>query len=783
MPGQQIGRFEILKELGRGGQGAVYLAHDPQLDRKVAIKTLRGQQTEQLVHEAQVVSKLQHPNVIALYDSGEHQGSPYLVYAYVEGETLDQLLKREKTLTFVRTAEIACGLLEGLAYAHSQGVSHLDIKPANVMISRSGIPMVMDFGLAKAANDKGKAHDPTLSGTPRYMAPEIISGKQIDFVSDIYAVGAILYEMVTGEYAVRGENVFEVLNRAANERIAAPSLRNEQLDEKLEAIILKAIAKNPEERFSGAAAMKQALQDYLGESRVAVSTPSGAHSTTEFLLRRMNSKSDFPALSNIISEINKIVSSESESGNKLARTILQDFALTSKLLKLVNTASYGQFGGTINTVSKAVVILGFETIRNIAMSLILMEFLQNKTQAVHLRDEVVQSIFTSIVAAQLSVGRNIRDAEEVMVCAMFHNLGKMLATYYFFDESREIAILVEQGETEEQAAVKMLGIAYPELGLAVGRNWNFPPRLIAGMRKLPAGKVGAAQGDMDYLTVTINLAHDLCDIATLGNHQDKQRSLNKLVARYASATRVSERELSAAIDVGISELNQRAAMLNISTGKSPLLSRVRKWIGDSPLAGAANKKQGFNELTNLDQAVQDVAVDARPSNAEAILGAGIQDVTASLVSDFKLNDVLQMVLETIYRGIGFHRALILTRDNRQNAMVAKFGFGQDVEALIPRFQFALPFVADVFHLSIEKGLDIAIENINAPNIVNKIPEWYRTHVNAPCFILLPVMLKDRAIGLFYADMLTADSLKLTPQQLSLLRTLRNQAVLAIKQKF
>jgi serine/threonine protein kinase len=783
MPGQQIGRFEVLKELGRGGQGAVYLAHDPQLDRKVAIKTLRGQQTEQLVHEAQVVSKLQHPNVIALYDSGEHQGSPYLVYAYVEGETLDQLLKREKTLTFVRTAEIACGLLEGLAYAHSQGVSHLDIKPANVMISRSGIPMVMDFGLAKAANDKGKAHDPTLSGTPRYMAPEIISGKQIDFVSDIYAVGAILYEMVTGEYAVRGENVFEVLNRAANERIAAPSLRNEQLDEKLEAIILKAIAKNPEERFSGAAAMKQALQDYLGESRAAVSTPSGAHSTTEFLLRRMNSKSDFPALSNIISEINKIVSSESESGNKLARTILQDFALTSKLLKLVNTASYGQFGGTINTVSKAVVILGFETIRNIAMSLILMEFLQNKTQAVHLRDEVVQSIFTSIVAAQLSVGRNIRDAEEVMVCAMFHNLGKMLATYYFFDESREIAILVEQGETEEQAAVKVLGIAYPELGLAVGRNWNFPPRLIAGMRKLPAGKVGAAQGDMDYLTVTINLAHDLCDIATSGNHQDKQLSLNKLVARYASATRVSERELSAAIDVGISELNQRAAMLNISTGKSPLLSRVRKWIGDSPLAGAANKKQGFNELTNLDQAMQDVAADARPSNAEAILGAGIQDVTASLVSDFKLNDVLQMVLETIYRGIGFHRALILTRDNRQNAMVAKFGFGQDVEALIPRFQFALPFVADVFHLSIEKELDIAIENINAPNIVNKIPEWYRTHVNAPCFILLPVMLKDRAIGLFYADMLTADSLKLTPQQLSLLRTLRNQAVLAIKQKF
>jgi serine/threonine protein kinase len=773
---QKIGRFEILNELDKGGQDAVYLAHDSQLDRKVAIKTLRSHKTRQLAHEAHVVSRLQHPNIIALYDSGEHQGSPYLVYAYVEGETLDKLLMREQPLPLVRAAEIACGALAGLAYAHAQGVAHLDVSPANVMIAVSGVAMLMDFGLARASYDQ-KSDGYAGTDATRQEATEVASGAGGGFTADVYSVGSMLYEMVTGE--VGGDKGSVDMRR----NIVAPSSLNEQVDERLEAIILKAMAKNPDERYSGAAAMKQALQDYLGERRDEVSAQSGAHSTLEFLLRRMRSKNDFPALSNIISEINKIVSSESESSSKLARTILQDFALTSKLLKLVNTASYGQFGGTINTVSKAVVILGFETIRNIAMSLILMEFMQNKAQAVHLRDEVVQSIFTGIVAAQLSVGHNIRDAEEVMVCAMFHNLGRMLTTYYFFDESCEISRLMEQGETEERAAVKVLGISYPELGLAVGRNWNFPPRLIAGMRKLAAGKVGAAQGDMDYLTVTINLAHDLCDIAASGNAQDKQKSLSNLVVRYRSATHISERELSAAIDVGISELNQRAAMLNISTGKSPLLSRVCKWSGNSPVAGAQGREKGFNEITNLDQAVKDGVADARPSNAEAILGAGIQDVTASLVGDFKLNDVLQMVLETIYRGIGFNRALILIRDNKQNAMLAKFGFGPEIELLIPRFQFSLPFVADVFHLSIEKGLDIAIENINAPNIVDKIPDWYRKHINAPCFILLPVMLKDKAIGLFYADMLEANSLKLSQQQLSLLRTLRNQAVLAIKQKF
>jgi HD-like signal output (HDOD) protein len=748
MSGQKIGRFEILNELGRSDQGSVYLAHDPQLDRQVAIKTLH--KSEQLVHEAHIVSRLQHPNIIALYDSGEYQGSVYLVYAYVQGQTLAQMLQQE--MSFVRAAEIACGVLEGLAYAHAQGVFHLDVNAGNVMIAANGVPMVMDFGMARAGNEILE-HD----------------------LADIYAVGVMLCEMVTGE--VDGDK-----GRARSGRDAALSLHNARLDEKLEAIIVKAMANNPDERYSGATAMKQALQEYLGETRQAIVLQGSSHSTLEFLLRRMRSKSDFPALSNIISEINLIVSSESESSNKLARTILQDFALTSKLLKLVNTASFGQFGGSINTVSKAVVILGFETVRNIAMSLILMDFLQNKAQAERLREEVVRSIFIGIVAAQLAVGHAIRDAEEVMVCAMFHNLGKVLATYYFFDESQEISRLMEQGESEAQAAIKVLGISYSDLGTAVARSWNFPPRLLAGMRKLPAGKVGAAVGDMDYLMVTINLANELCEIASSSTPQTKHESLVKLSKRYEGATRVSERELSAAIDVGVNELGQRSVMMGVGIGKSPLLNRVRKWCGHEHDIGKAKKEQDFGEITNLDQAIEPASADTRPLNPEAILGAGIQDVTASLVSDFNLNDVLLMVLETIYRGIGFNRAVIMIRDNKQNAMVARFGFGQNVDAIIPKFRFPLPFVADVFHLSLEKGLDIAIENINAANIADKVPAWYRNTINAPCFILLPVMVKDKAIGMFYADMLEADGLKVSQHQLSLLRTLRNQAVLAIKQK-
>lgn len=810
MSGKLIGRFEILRELGKGGQGAIYLARDTQLDRQVAIKTLRNfsHKTAQLTNEARIVSKLQHPNIIALYDTGEHQGTPYLVYAYVDGSTLAQLLKQKNTLPFVQAAEIACGVLECLAYAHSQGVAHLDVKPANVMITSSGIPMVMDFGLAKAAGEQEQTPDLTLCDAPRYVAPEMASGQSGDYLADIYSVGTMLYEMVTGEFAVRGDGVYEVLNRTAHDKIAAPSTRNEQVDEKLESIILKAVAKNPGERYPSAADMKQALQDYLGETIEAAPAQSGDHnSTLEFLLRRMRTKKDFPAISSSISEINKIVSSESTCSSKLTSAILQDFSLTSKLLKLVNAGSYGHFGGTVNTISKAVVILGFETVRSIASSLILMEFLQNKSQATQLKDEILSAILSGVVAVQLSVGRSTRDAEEVMVCSMFHNLGRMLATYYFFDESQEISRLMAQGESEEKAAVKVLGITYAELGLGVARSWNFSPRLLAGMRKLNKDKIPAAHGELDDLTVTVNLAHELCEIAASADVQNKQQLLHDLVKRYENATKVSEKELSAALDTGLNELARRSAMLGIGISKGPLLDKIHTWCkkspapdsakpvseSEKPASGSAMLPYGpkkdedyLNGIIQLEQTVtqKEEATDAgtRPPNPDAVLGAGIQDVTNSLVSDFKLNDVLQMILETIYRGMGFNRALILIRDNKQNAMVARFGFGTGIDAVIPRFRFPLTFVPDVFHLSIAKGLDIAIEDINAPNIADKIPAWYRATVNAPCFLLLPVMVKEKSICLFYADMLEVNGLNTSQQQLSLLRTLRNQAVLAIKQK-
>jgi serine/threonine protein kinase len=785
MPAKTIGRFEIIHELGRGAQGVVYLARDPQLGRQVAIKTWRAdssRETGKLLREARIASNLQHPNIVPVYDAGEHGGMPYLVYAYVEGSTLAKLIEEEGTLPLVQAAQIACGVLDALACAHEQGVMHLDIKPANIMIAADGHPMVMDFGIARMMAQQPEVTN-GIFGTPQYMAPECFSPQGPESRSDLFSVGMMLYEMVTGAPAVEGGNIFQIINRTAHEQAAAPSSRNVRVDDMLEAIIMKAIAKKPDERYPDAVAMRQALQHYLDPNLAEIETDGESHSTLEFLLRRMRSNSDFPALSNTISEINTIVASESVSSGKLTQAILEDFALTNKLLKLVNTVSYGQFGGNIHTISKAVAILGFEAVRNIATSLILLEFLQNKAQAASLKDEIAVSYLAGMVASHLAHGYEL-NIEEARICAMFHNLGKMLAIYYFFEESQQIHRLTANQElSEEQAAIKVLGLSYNSLGSGVAKVWHLPGSIIAGMQKLPDEKIGTPRGDTEQMAVTVNLANELCGVAAASKPQDKERLLRQLCERYTQAAPVSEQGLSAALESGLHELSKRAAIIGIDMAKNPLLNKVSKWNGHVETGKPAEAENG---TILLDAAAGGDKADgqgaAPGTDPETILSSGIQDVTNTLVDEFHLNDVLQVVLETIYCSLGFRHTLIFIRDDTQGVMAARFGFGATVDEIIPYFRFPLRFTPDVFHLAIDQGLDIVIEDVQAANIADKIPGWFRDAVDSQCFLLLPVMVNKRAVGLIYADMEEANALQISKRQLSLLRTLRNQAILAIKQK-
>jgi HD-like signal output (HDOD) protein len=205
-----------------------------------------------------------------------------------------------------------------------------------------------------------------------------------------------------------------------------------------------------------------------------------AISPLETVVRRLDVSTGFPALSTTIADINRIAASDSESVSKLTRTILRDVSLTRKLLHVVNSATYGQFGGRIHTVSKAVLILGFEAVRNAAMSLVLLEFSKGHAQAKTMQDEIVSAYFAGVVSKSICERLEIRNNEEAVICTMFQNLGKLLATFFLYEESLQVRELIATGMTEDQAAIQVLGISYHELGIGMAKQWNFPDRLVQG---------------------------------------------------------------------------------------------------------------------------------------------------------------------------------------------------------------------------------------------------------------------------------------------------------------
>ena len=794
-----IGRFEIIRVLGEGSQGTVYLANDPRLQRQVAIKSLRiaeahPEQVQALINEARIVSKLQHPNIVALFDAIEHAGQHYLVFEYVAGMTLAGLIRKDGRLEKNRAVSIVVALLDGIAYAHGKGVIHRDMKPSNIMLDGNGVPRIMDFGIATTSGAQQESQ-----GTPNYMAPESITNKASNPGSDIFAVGMVLYAMLTGKPAAQGTSVKELLHNIVNTPFALPSEANPEVDEQLDGIVMQALAKNPRERYADAHAMRQALENYLNPKMEAGATEGDSkQSTLEFLLRRMRHKSDLPALSQAIQSINDITASDNENLHTLSSAILKDFALTNKLLKMLNTATYSQFQGSISTVSRAVAILGFDGVRNLAMSLILFENLQNKAQAAQLSDELVGTFLNGLIAKRIAGHSGVRDAEEGFVCAMFHHLGRLLTTFYLHEESVEVKKrMQQQGISEETASAAVLGLSYEDLGIGVARSWHFPEKIVASMRRVKEDRVRKSSSESERLRIIADLSCALGEIAANTPPEEKSKRLKALSLRFSDSLLVSEKELGAVVEESVGEFLKEALLPKLNTSQSDLLNRFKQWTGNAstheaspvPAIGDDTLERSVLESTALEATIVDIKNESEDAEAaktraasHAALSAGIQDITNTLVDNFDLSNVLNMILETMYRGMGFDRVLLCVRDIRSNTMPTRLGFGNDVESILKTFVIPLEKTHDVFQVAVNKNADIFIANINDDNIRSHIPDWYRKVSKAETFMLLPIAIDKKPFGMMFAAKDQAGKLVIQPNELSLIKTLRNQAVLAIRQK-
>ena len=273
--GQKINdRYEIIRSIGEGGMANVYLGYDTILDRNVAIKVLRGDLSgdEKFVRrfqrEALSASSLAHPNIVEMYDVGEDNGLYYIVMEYIEGKTLKQLLKKRGSLTLSEAIDIILQITDGIAHAHDSYIIHRDLKPQNIMIKDDGQIKITDFGIAMALNSTQLTQTNSVMGSVHYLPPEQASGKGCTIKSDIYSIGIIFYELLSGSLPFKGDNAVEIALKHMRDPL--PNLRddNPAIPQSIENIILKATAKNPKNRYDDARSMHQDLLTALDDDRM-----------------------------------------------------------------------------------------------------------------------------------------------------------------------------------------------------------------------------------------------------------------------------------------------------------------------------------------------------------------------------------------------------------------------------------------------------------------------------------------------------------------------------------
>lgn len=817
-----LGRFELTRVLGEGAQAIVWLAFDPRLEREVAVKLLRADTAavadptavNQWLQEARSVSRLTHPHIVPVFEADVFQQQAYLVFEHVPGQTLAALLKAQGAQPAHAAVALMLDVLDALDAAHAGGVVHRDLKPSNIVVDARGRARVMDFGIAARLHDPGNLDQ--IVGTPGYMSPEATRGGLPTAAMDVFSAGLVLVELLSGERLVKERDPYCAMHLVASCDLKVPDDLSSEVDDALRRVLSRSLERDPARRWPSAAAFREALRGWLvpvpvesdemgkaagiagGAGGAGSAGATGGSGTLDFLLRRMRHKSDFPALSDSVVRIQRVANSENESLASLSSEILKDVALTNKLLRLVNTAHFSTAGGNISTVSRAVALIGFTGVRNMAMSLVLLEHMHDKAHANQLKDEFLRTLMAGMVAHEL--GALVGDSEEAFVGAMFQNLGRLLTEYYFVEEARQIRGIVAAGAQgrpalavgEEAASLGVLGLSFEGLGLGVARAWGLPATLQACMRK-PTGEAPShapreAGERLRWLTFAAN---QITDTLLRSAPELAPSRVLDVAKRYARTLGLGAARIEAATAVAQQRLEQLTRAMNLQVGpQSPARRLFARVPGDGRAPSGRPGEPGgparaddsltphqLHATLPMEPAVPLTALE----NAAEVLALGIQDITDSMVENFKLNDVLRMVMETMFRALGFRRIVFCLRDPTTGMLTGRFGLGEGAEKVAANFKVPLKSPNDLFAAVCIKGADTLITDATVASIRGRLPGWFREHVDAPAFLLLPMQMKGAPFALIYADKAVPGGIELGDKELSLLRTLRNQAVMAFKQ--
>jgi len=501
----------------------------------------------------------------------------------------------------------------------------------------------------------------------------------------------------------------------------------------------------------------------------------------ELILARLRESGDFPAMAKTVGSVSALTSSEDTSIRALADTVLQDYGLAQKLLRLVNTLAYAQHG-QVTTVSRAVLLMGFDRVRTVATGLMLFEHLQGQARTPALLDALNMSFYSAILGRSIAGQIGLADREETFISALFHNLGRTLVALYLPAESQAIRAGGEQ--QQESAVARVLGMSYASIGMAVARALNLPERLLQSMSRVTGAQAHASMTDEEKLGALATLSNGVADaLATSASPKTKKQAIERLVKSYGPQFKALDGKTMDTLIAGAeTELHEHSKTFKLNLEGSTFATGLSEFKADAIVSASVGHISSVSAADGLvDLGPSDLPAEDVP---ETVLTQGLHEVTSLLVTEFTLDDVLRVILETIYRALGVARtrAFFLLKDATLPKARFRFGMGQSAADMRTWMEVPLKGTQDLFVLALNQARDLVIKDLRSADLDPLVPEWYRpTTLERRYAVLLPLVVNQKSVGLFYIDGDDAGARLLTPTVLNNLKVLRSQAVLAIHQ--
>jgi putative nucleotidyltransferase with HDIG domain len=525
--GTHIGNYRIVTELGAGAMGEVYFAEHEVMGRRAAVKIIREElssnqdMVQRFINEARLVNRIGHPNIVEITDFGQVGSRYYLMMELLEGETLEERLERASFLNEATAKHIALQVADALSAAHARGVVHRDLKPENIYLiqrgGRSDFVKVLDFGIAKLNATAGAPQGTipgTILGTPHYMSPEQCRGDdQLDHRSDVYALGVVLYRMLTGALPFDGDTLFQVLFAQTNATARPPRELRPEISERVETVVLTALAKDPQARFADMQAMRVALEGEHPLQKTVEAAPvpvavveaspsdsgraSDPTSKTDrhlsqrvgsrlarILVERINKdKLVLPSLPAVAMACLKLLEDPDRGMTRVALEISRDPIIASQVIRRARSALLG-VGERVRTIEQAVARLGARQLRTLLIELSARRLFESPDPAIRraTRNLWEHSVAVGIVARELARRRNDVDTDVAHLAGLLHDVGKPVAAALLLEAERATAAR-EGAWLASDAWLGVIAECHREVGVALARSWGLPDEVILAMAR------------------------------------------------------------------------------------------------------------------------------------------------------------------------------------------------------------------------------------------------------------------------------------------------------------